>query len=284
MTPRGLEEVSAILSGLNTVLERRLRATLQDFATTQSQLLEKKRSERLKTEFIGMINHELRTPLTSVHGALDLLKMGLGGDLNERGRQLLEVASRNSERLVHLVDDILELQKFESGTMTFRMRPLEVRLFLEQAVDANQEYALARAVTLSVTDVPAGLWIRADADRLMQVMTNLLSNAAKFSPAGGRVCVAASREGDAVRVAVQDSGPGVPRHFRRRIFQRFAQAAASPDKSGSGLGLSICRAILDNMQGRIDFVSEPGRTTFYFELPEWRPAAGPHAVRPPDLT
>jgi signal transduction histidine kinase len=281
MTSQGLEDVSAILSGLNAVLERRLRATLRDLATTQSELLERKRSERLKTEFICMINHELRTPLTSIHGSLDLLQIVAGEGLNERALHLVDIAYRNSERLVRLVDDILELQKFEAGTMTFRMRPLEVLPFLQQAVEANQSYAAARGVSFRVTDVPAGLWIRADAGRLMQVMANLLSNAAKFSPPSACVGVAASREGGCARVSVTDHGPGVPRRFRRRIFQRFARAAASTDKTGSGLGLSICRAILDNMQGRIDFVSEPGRTTFYFDLPEWHPLpAETPAVRP----
>jgi signal transduction histidine kinase len=125
--------------------------------------------------------------------------------------------------------------------------------------------------------VPAGVRVRVDSDRMMQVMTNLLSNAAKFSPRGETVVVEAVPLASRVRVQVTDRGPGVPADFRGRIFQKFAQAASSTDRGGSGLGLSITKAIVEHMSGHVGFESEPGRTTFYFDLPEWRPRA---AARP----
>lgn len=269
LTRAGLEQLSATLKDLNQGLEHRLDAALRAFEDAHNELVEGRRLERAKNEFISIVSHEVRTPLTSIHGALNLLKFGLGGDLNDQGRQLLDVAYRNSQRLVRLVTDVLDLQKIESGAMTFNMRPLELRPFLAQAIDAAQGFARQFGVRLSLAATPLGAFVRADSDRLMQVMDNLLSNAAKFSPPEGVVTVAAARANGRVRVSVQDRGAGVPEEFRSRIFQRFAQAD-SGSRTGCGLGLNISKAIIEQLGGRLDFASTAGEgATFFFDLPEW---------------
>jgi len=266
----GFLDITATLSDLNRGLQHRLDSMVKAFENAQDELVEHRRLEELKNEFICIISHEVRTPLTSIHGALNLLTSGLGGELNEQGRQLLEVAYRNSQRLVRLVTDILDLQKIESGAMTFNMRPIEVKPFLVQAIDASQGFAKQFGVRLSLAAVPRRAYVRADSDRLMQVMDNLLSNAAKFSPPEGPVTVAVKRVGGRLRVSVQDRGRGVPKEFRGRIFERFAQAETSGARNGCGLGLSISKAIVEQLGGRLDFETTDGAgTEFFFELPEW---------------
>ncbi len=268
LTRRGFQEAHAAMRDLNRGLERRLSAALQDFESAQDELIEQKRMEKQKNDFIAVISHEVRTPLTSIHGALNLLNSGLGGELNPQGQRLLDAAYRNSQRLVRLVNDLLDLQRMESGTMTFNLRPVDLHSLLEQAVESSQAHAGQLGIKMVLEGAPAGARVRVDADRMMQVMTNLLSNAAKFSPPGETVIVGACRHDTGVRVEITDRGPGVPPEFHGRIFQKFAQAAS--DRGGSGLGLSITKAIVEHMSGHVGFQSEPGRTTFYFDLPEWR--------------
>jgi signal transduction histidine kinase len=263
---RGFQEANARFLEINIQLEERVRSA-------QEQLEEKKRMEQLKDEFISIASHELRTPLTSIHGSLGLIQAGVGGvEMPPKVLQLLDVARRNTERLVRLVNDMLDIQKIESGAMAFSLLPLEIAPLVEQAVEANQAYARDFGVTLAISGkLPAG-WVMADSDRLIQVMTNLISNAVKFSPRGETVSVAAARANGVIRVSVSDHGPGIPNEFRGRIFQKFAQADSSVArrKGGTGLGLNITRAILERLSGRIDFADQEGTgTTFFFELPEW---------------
>ena len=271
MTQRGFQEANAILRDVNKELEERVRTVLRAYRATKDELDEQKRLEQLKNEFVSMVSHELRTPLTSIHGALGLINTGAMGVVSAEARQLLDVAFRNSQRLVRLVDDILDLQKIESGAVPFQLRPLEIGVVLEQAIEANQAYAKRLGVALALQGFPRDARVQADADRLMQVMSNLLSNAAKFSPRGETVTVAAARRGKTIQVAVTDRGPGVPEEFRDRIFQKFAQADSSRvgEKGGTGLGLSITKAIVERLGGSIVYDCEPGSgTTFSFELPE----------------
>jgi signal transduction histidine kinase len=243
-----------------------------DLDAAEERLGERVGSEQLKDEFISVVSHELRTPLTSIHGSLGLIAGGLGGALTPRARQLLDVALRNSQRLLRLVDDILDLQKIESGTMLFDLRLVEIGPLLEHAIEANQAYASQLGVAYLLKEVPWGARVRADPDRLMQVLTNLLSNAARFSPPEEVVSVSASRAAGRVCVEVGDRGPGIPEEFRPRVFQKFAQARTSSarEQGGTGLGLSISKAIIERLGGRIGFETELGvGTTFRFELPEW---------------
>jgi PAS domain S-box-containing protein len=238
---------------------------------------EQKRTEQLKNDFVSVVSHELRTPLTSIRGSLGLIAGGVTGELPEKARALVQIAAKNCERLVRLINDILDVEKIESGQMGFRLAPVELRALAESAIEGNRAYAEGYGVTLRLAAAVAGARAWADADRLLQVITNLISNAVKFSPRGGEVEVEVSRGAGEVRVAVTDHGRGVSPEFRQRIFQKFAQADSSStrEKGGTGLGLSISRAIVERHQGRIGFTSEPGvATAFFFDLPEWgAPAA-----------
>ncbi len=231
-----------------------------------------KRVEQMKNDFVSVVSHELRTPLTSIRGSLGLIAGGVAGALPEKARLLVDIAAKNSDRLVRLINDILDVEKIESGAMGFRFVAVELMPLVEAAVDGNRAYAQAYEVELRIVRAVEGVRVWADPDRLLQVMANLLSNGAKFSPRGGVVEVAVEARQGEVRVAVTDHGRGIPADFQARIFEKFAQADSSStrQKGGTGLGLSISRAIVERHRGRIDFTSEPGvETCFFFDLPEW---------------
>jgi signal transduction histidine kinase len=184
--------------------------------------------------------------------------------------ELIENARRNSERLTHLINDLLDVEKIESGSMTFNLRSVDLGALIEQSVEANRAYAARFGVVYRFTGERREVHVEADEERLMQVMANLLSNAAKFSPAGGEVEVGMTVNDGYVLVSVTDHGPGIPDDFRERIFERFSQADASDTRlhGGTGLGLSISKAIIERLHGRIGFDTRPGDgTTFWFELP-----------------
>jgi signal transduction histidine kinase len=202
---------------------------------------------------------------------LGLIAGGVAGELPQKARQLVEIAAKNCERLVRLVNDMLDVEKIESGTMGFRFAALELMPLVEQAVDVNRAYAEELGVELRIVEPVEGARVWADADRILQVMTNLLSNAAKFSPRDGAVEIAVRRgEAGRLRISVTDHGKGISPEFQPRVFERFAQADSSStrQKGGTGLGLSISKALVERHGGRIGFESEPGTTTFTFELPE----------------
>ena len=248
-------------------------------------LTERKKVERMKHEFISTVSHELRTPLTSIRGSLGLLVAGMAGAIAPSALPLLEIANNNCERLVRLINDILDIEKIESGNMRFDLRGQSVLALVRQAVEATGAYAAGLGVTLALQADDDGDDYLAplDADRLTQVIVNLLSNAAKFSPAGAVVKVGVGREGNAIRVTVRDQGPGIDEQFQGRIFEKFAQADSSDtrQKGGTGLGLSISKAIIEKHHGRIGFHSTPGAgAEFYIELPAAPaplPAAAPSA-------
>ncbi|MCW5605186.1 MAG: CHASE domain-containing protein [Burkholderiales bacterium] len=237
---------------------------------TNADITERKEVERMKNEFIATVSHELRTPLTALIGALGLLREGGAGRLPESATAFVDMAYQNGERLAALVNDILDLEKIESGRMHFRMEPVDVAEFLAHAAHINAPYAEKLGVRFELNHPLPDARISTDRDRLLQVVTNLLSNAAKFSPAGEAVTVSAGIRDGRLRVGVADRGPGVPHEFRDRIFDKFAQADGSDtrQKGGTGLGLSICKAIVEKLGGKIGFDSSPGSgATFYFELP-----------------
>ncbi|OLP20332.1 hypothetical protein BST81_00930 [Leptolyngbya sp. 'hensonii'] len=234
-------------------------------------ITERKRVERLKNEFVSVVSHELRTPLTSIRGSLGLIIGGIAGEISAQARELIDIAHKNSERLVLLINDILDVEKIESGKMHFEMKPLALVPLVEQAIVANQAYGEQFKVQFVLEHDLTEVKINGDSNRLMQVMANLLSNAAKFSPPGSTVEVTVRRKNlETVRVTVRDHGPGIPEEFRYRIFQKFAQADTSTtrQKGGTGLGLSISKAIVERLGGTIGFETEMGvGTAFYFELP-----------------
>jgi len=226
--------------------------------------------ERLKSDFIATVSHELRTPLTSVHGSLRLLAGGATGPLNQRAQTMIDVACRNTERLIVLINDLLDMEKIESGKLLFTPELVEISSLVEQAIEMNVAYAAQFGVTLRLRRRLPGASIYVDSMRMIQVLTNLLSNAAKFSPGGSSVEVEIERKHGMVRISVSDHGPAIPPAFHERIFSRFAKADSSNtrQKGGTGLGLSIAKAIVEQLGGRIGFETETNvGTTFFFDLP-----------------
>lgn len=230
----------------------------------------RKMAEKAKDEFISTVSHELRTPLTSIRGALGLVSAGRMGAIPDAASRLIKIALSNSERLVLLVNDILDLQKIESGAMRFEWQELNLSDIVQLAIDANEGYARSFEVTLLAGEMDGPLKVQGDQGRLMQVLSNLISNAVKFSPKQGQVEVSLRRQGRMALIAVADRGPGIPPEFRDKIFNRFAQADGSDRraKGGTGLGLAITKALVEHHSGRIGFQDrEGGGTIFEFELP-----------------
>jgi len=234
-------------------------------------ITERKRVEKLKNEFISTVSHELRTPLTSIRGSLGLISGGAVGALPDKAKGMLKIASSNTERLLLLINDILDIQKIESGQMVFRFQSLDLMSFLDRALEDHAAYAEQHGVHFVLANRLDDIQIYVDKDRLMQVMANLLSNAAKFSPAGEKVEIAVARVGESrLRISVTDYGPGIPEAFQSKLFERFTQSDASDtrQKGGTGLGLSITKAIAEKHGGSIGFVTHEGiGSTFYIDLP-----------------
>ena len=235
-------------------------------------ITERKEIDLMKNQFVSTVSHELRTPLTSIHGSLGLILGGAAGELPPQTKGLLDIAYNNSERLTRLINDILDIEKIESGKMEFNFQPLELMSLVKQAIEANHAYAEQFEIEFVLKDTLTDAKVNADSDRLMQLFANLLSNAAKFSPPNDTVEISVSRHDKAIRVAITDHGPGIPEKFRSRVFEKFAQADSSDarQKRGTGLGLSIAKAIVEKHGGKICFDTEINvGTTFYFDLPEW---------------
>lgn len=243
---------------------------LSGFVCIAQDLSKRKQIEQMKNEFISTLSHELRTPLTSIRGSLGLLAGGAAGVIPATAKTLLDVANKNCERLVRLINDILDVEKIASGTMRFDAVPQPLLPLVEHAVAATHAYAEQFQVSFDLRSDAGDMIVSVDADRLLQVIVNLLSNASKFALAGDVVEVRLRRLKHAARLSVIDHGVGIPPSFRDRIFQKFAQSDAtdSRQKGGTGLGLNISRAIIGKHGGIMDFSSEPGvRTEFFFDLP-----------------
>jgi PAS domain S-box-containing protein len=228
-------------------------------------------ADRMKKEFTSTLSHELRTPLTSIIGSLQLVNSGVLGDVDKEVIELTQVAERNGQRLLDLINDILDIEKIESGKLTLLPEVIRIEELVGEAIVLNKGFGERFKVRFEAAPGANGsCLVNADRKRLLQVMTNLLSNAAKFSPEGGAVEIATVEQDGHVRVSVHDRGPGIPENFRNRIFGRFTQAdsATTRQKGGTGLGLAICKRLVEMMQGRIGFEDRNGGgTTFWFELP-----------------
>lgn len=230
---------------------------------------EREKLDKLKKEFVSTVNHELRTPLTSIKGSLSLILGGKCGQMNEQALHLLEIAFRNSERLANLINDLLDIEKIESGKMDFGWEKIELSSLIRQVVMINEPYAEKLNVKLCVEDLPPEVYVDGDSNRLIQVFTNLLSNAIKFSPQDETVIIKLELLNRKVRISVKDNGPGIPEEFHSRIFQRFSQLDSSDQKpkGGTGLGLYISKLIVEHLSGKIGVVSTPGEgATFFVEL------------------
>jgi len=233
-------------------------------------ITERKRIQQLKSEFVSTVSHELRTPLTSIRGALGLVAGGRVGEISTEAKEMINIALKNSGRLVRLINDILDVEKIQSGKLDFEIERLDLSGVIKDAIAANDGFAVEHDSRIVLTTEPEPVLVYADSDRLAQVFANLISNAVKFSPAGEAVDIRAQVMADRVRVDVRDRGPGISEKFEKRLFQRFAQADASDSRqnTGTGLGLSISKAIVERMSGTIGYEpAEGGGSRFYFELP-----------------
>ena len=246
-------------------------------------LTETRRAENLKNEFVSVVSHELRTPLTSIRGALGLLSGGVAGELSPSAAQMIGIAQKNADRLVLLINDILDIEKIESGKMRFEMGEISLATLLETALESNRGYAQTLGVEIELESLAPALrnaTLSGDEPRLQQVLSNLISNACKWTPPGtsvklrARLWPACTPENPRVSIEVQDAGPGVPPAFESRLFERFAQAdgSATRGKGGTGLGLAVTQAIVEKHGGAISYRApdaECGRAgaTFHFDLP-----------------
>ncbi|MDB5099976.1 MAG: domain S-box [Cyanobacteria bacterium RYN_339] len=224
--------------------------------------------DRLKDQLLGVVSHELRTPLTAVRGALEILGEGILGDLTPEALDLVAIADENVLRLARLVNDLVDLERLNAGMAFVELQPLEASELLRRTEAAMRGLAAAAGVTLEV-ESPV-LEFAGDSERLLQVLTNLVSNALKFSPDGHRIWLRAARQGDRVVFEVEDQGRGIPEEKLEAIFERFQQVspADARQQGGLGLGLAICRGIVQQHGGRIAVESKVGRgSTFRISLP-----------------
>jgi PAS domain S-box-containing protein len=243
-------------------------------------ITDRREAERAKNEFTAVVSHELRTPLTSIRGSLGLLDSGALGELPQKGQRMIKIAIENTDRLVRLINDILDLERINSGTIDMRHEPCNAAELVAQVVEEMQPVAAAGGLRLESSCAP--LTLTADGDRIHQVLTNLISNAIKFSDSGATVSISGELSEGMVLFRVTDTGRGIPGDMLESIFERFSQVDTSDsrEKGGTGLGLSICNTIVEHHRGRIWVESKLGEgSTFSFVLPVEKPfEAGPRPL------
>jgi signal transduction histidine kinase len=233
-------------------------------------ITELKRVDRMKSEFVSIVSHELRTPLTSIRAALGLIASGGGGAVTSKAQNLLQLAGRNAERLNFLIEDILDIDKIESGKLRFELAPQPLLPIIEHAMSVNAVYASTHRVELRLAPCNDEAIVAVDSNRLLQVMTNLLSNAVKFSKPDTHVDLAVFVDATHARIEVRDHGSGIAPEFQAKVFTKFSQSDSSDarSKGGSGLGLAISKALIERMNGRISFRTElDAGTSFFIDLP-----------------
>ena len=223
-------------------------------------------AEAAKSEFVSLVSHELRTPLTSVKTSINLLTKGAAGTVSDKAQGLLEIALRNLDRLIRLVDDLLDLSRIESGRVVTKLEPVSLDHSAAQAVDAVMGFADERSVRIELRDSEAGTRVLADPDRLQQVIVNLLSNAIKFSPKDGRVGLRWWKQDRHAVIEISDEGPGIPADDLESIFDKFRQLerTATRKYGGAGLGLAISRAIVNQLSGELWAESEADEGSRFF--------------------
>jgi len=239
-------------------------------AGSQRDITDRKQAEQNVNEFFSTVSHELRTPLSAVKGSLRLIEGGLAGHISNEARELLDIALSSCERLIRLVNDILDLRKIEAGKIELSIRQVSAAELIQEVLQGLASYAESHGVLLN-SHSPSQLKFEADHDRIVQVMTNLVGNAIKFSGEGAQVKLTVSQIDDHhVRLSVEDNGPGIPEDKHHLLFMKFKQLDASDSRrqDGTGLGLAICKAIVGQHHGKIGVESKEGQgSTFWFELP-----------------
>lgn len=255
---------------INLQLDRGFDGRLRFIAVLRD-ITRRRLAETARAQFVATVSHELRSPLTSVMGALKLVTSGTLGPLADKPAALLSVAQRNVDRVVLMINDLLDLEKLDAGKMDMEMEPVDLSTLVEEALDANLPYAGELGVRLVCKGADSARMVLANHGRLIQVLNNLLSNAAKFSRPGGVVEVEIRGADGCEQIIVRDSGIGIPKETQARLFERFVQTGTPVDsrRRGSGLGLSIAKAIVERHGGAIRFTSEEGvGTTFCIDLPK----------------
>ena len=230
---------------------------------------DRKEAENIKEDFVSTVNHELRTPLTAINGALKIINSGLLDDKHDKKNKMLEVAEKNTDRLLFLINDLLDIDKIERGKLTLHYSQISLQTLLEQCIEENQEFAGKYNVHLTLSPFKP-CQIRADVQRLKQVIANLLSNVCKYSPKNKEVKIEVVHDNESVSITVIDYGLGIPEQFKDKVFEKFTQADTGNTRqaSGTGLGLSIAKKIVELHQGSISFISTPATgTMFTVKLP-----------------
>lgn len=232
-------------------------------------ITERKRNEKLRREFIAMVTHDLKTPIASLHGILVLLNEGVLGQLNPQGKRLTEKVTRDFDRLLRLINNMLDLERSESGGMRLELASVPLEEIVDHATELIRLQAAAKNIQIKTSVAPLTAW--ADKDQLVRVVLNLLSNAVKFSPENSMVEVVVEDFGPTACVSVKDCGRGIPKDRTQKIFEKFEQIYASDVKKngGTGLGLAICKAIVSEHGGEIGVRSEEGNgSQFWFTVPK----------------
>ncbi len=245
------------------------RKTLIQLDALQQEHRKSKAAYIAKSNFLATVSHELRTPLTSIKGSLDLIAFGAYGEMPEKMQGAISIAQRNSVRLTALINDLLDLQKMEAGRMKFNFETVHLAPFLEQTIAANEPFATRLDVRLDPENIADNLYVHADPFRLDQVLSNILSNAAKFSNSGGIVKIQAQGDGTTVRITVADDGFGLEESERKKVFDEFSQLDSSDQRKigGTGLGMNISKRIVEAHEGTLDYYKNEGAgTTFYVDL------------------
>jgi PAS domain S-box-containing protein len=233
-------------------------------------ITEQRRVEQLKEELVSVVSHELRSPLTSIFGSLRLVGSGALGDIPEQAAELVNVATLNAERMIRLINDLLDLDKLTAGKLDLKLRPIDLSKLLRQAIALSEPEANNRQLTIHLELPKFVIRAMVDEDRLLQVVINLLSNALKFSSKGQSITVSLDQKDNKALITVIDHGPGIPHHSINKLFQRFEMAHSSADshRGGTGLGLAISKALIEEMKGEIGVRSEEGKgSEFFFTLP-----------------
>jgi PAS domain S-box-containing protein len=255
------------------ITERKATEAKLDAEHTRVLELERSQNERLreldvmKDEFVALVSHELRTPLTSIQGYTELILDGIAGEINEEQREMLAAVDRSSARLFRLINDLLFVAQVNAGQLNVAIEDVDLASVAQESIDDAAKRAAAAEVTLEF-EFDLTPTVKADRARLAQVFDNLISNAIKFTPPGGRVGLTISMVGDEAIVVVTDSGMGITPEDQQRLFTRFFRTAAAAKIQGTGLGLSITKAIVDAHHGSISVESEVGTgTSFTFTVP-----------------
>jgi PAS domain S-box-containing protein len=234
---------------------------------------ENRKVEKLKNEFVSLVRNELKAPVNSIQESLDIIVNNSEEQLSPSVSKLLKRAKQNCERLSFLMSEILDIAKIESGKTKFKFKIEDIMQIVKAAIISRQVYAQKNGVHLRLTQAADNVKVNVDSELLLQVLTNLISNAVKFSPEGGEVTIAVARRENFVRVAVTDQGPGIPEKFQTQIFQEYVHVESAPAREGEGvlLGLKLSKAIIEEFGGAMSFLTTPKHgTTFYFDLPQAR--------------